>query len=209
MISIVTPWHNASELCTDYERSHKGAQIITIDNASEPQHAQAIKAMTERMGGVYIRNETNRLFAPANNQGYAVAANDVVMFLNSDTSAVPGWVDTIEDEIKDGALYSPSIMARYVDHQPILYAEGWCIAATRRTWGKIGLWPENLPGMYWEDNILSLNALKAGVQLKSAKWPVKHINNYTSRKTIGAYDSAGVNRIEFERMVREWRLLKN
>ena len=79
MISIITPWHNASELCKDYERSHKGAQIITVDNASEPQHAQAIKAMTERMGGLYIRNETNMLFAPANNQGYKYAVGELLM----------------------------------------------------------------------------------------------------------------------------------
>lgn len=205
MISIITPWHNASELCQEYERSHVGAQIITIDNASEPEHAEVIKEMTKRMGGVYIKNKTNRLFAYANNQGYKKANGDVVMFLNNDTAGSPGWLRQVEDDVKDGALYGKSAGVRYVNGIAMPYIEGWCIAGTKATWDKVGGWPENLPGMYWEDNILCLEALKQDIRLMTRKWYVEHINNYTSARTAGSFDHSGANQAEFERLVMEWR----
>jgi GT2 family glycosyltransferase len=188
-----------------YERSHGGAQIITIDNASEPEHAKKIREMTERMGGVYIRNRKNNLFAKANNQGYRLASNNVVMFLNSDTMGVAGWVYSVEDDVHDGALYGVSAGTRYVAGKSIPYLEGWCMAATRNTWDKVGLWNEKLPGMYYEDNILCIEALKKKVNLLVCQWQVEHMNNYTTNRTKGTLDKVSENKAEFERMVKEWK----
>ena len=201
-ISIITPWHNCSELTEIYEPSHLGAEIISIDNASEPEHATRIKQMTERMGGWYIPNKTNNKFAQANNQGYKYATKNIIMFLNSDVAASSGWVYQVEDDVKDGALYGVSAQDRSIDDRIIPYIEGWCIAATRATWNKVGLWDETLPGMYWEDNILCLQALKKGVRLETRAWPVRHISNYTTNRTPGALDGVRGNQQRFEEMVR-------
>ena len=205
MISIITPWLNGSELIPDYERSHMGAQIITVDNASEPEHAKKIKEMTARMGGTYIKNKTNKFFSKANNQGFKKAKHDIVLFLNNDTRATPGWINQVVRDVKPGGLYGQSSGVRIVGGVPTPYLEGWCIAATKATWETIGLWPDNLPGLYWEDNIVCLNALKHGVKLYQKNWYVEHINNYTSSKTKGAYDHSKTNQETFERMVIEWR----
>jgi GT2 family glycosyltransferase len=205
MISIITPWLNCSELCDLYERSHGRAEIISVDNASRPEHAIKIKEMTQRMGGQYLRNRTNNKFAKANNQGYKLASHDIVVFLNNDTMAPSGWVFQVEDDVKDGALYGVSMGVRMIAGKTLPYIEGWCIAATKATWERVGLWHESLSGMYWEDNILSLQAMKAGVKLQATNWQVQHINNYTTNRTPNVLDSVAENQAVFEKMAKEWK----
>ena len=205
MISIITPWLNCSELCDLYERSHGRAEIITVDNASRSEHAIKIKEMTQRMGGQYLRNRTNNKFAKANNQGYKLASHDIVVFLNNDTMAPSGWVFQVEDDVKDGALYGVSMGVRMIAGKTLPYIEGWCIAATKATWERVGLWHESLSGMYWEDNILSLQAMKAGVKLQATNWQVQHINNYTTNRTPNVLDSVAENQAVFEKMAKEWK----
>ena len=204
-ISIITPWHNCSELTDIYEPSHGYAEIITIDNASEPQHAARIKQMTERMGGWYIPNKTNEQFARANNRGFKFATKNIIMFLNNDTAASSGWVFQVADDVKDGALYGVSSDDRMIDDKIYPYIEGWCIAATRATWQRVGLWDEQITGMYWEDNLLCLQALKLGIRLETRAWPVKHISNYTTNRTPGALDGAQSNQKRFEELARAWQ----
>ena len=205
MISIITPWLNCSELCDLYERSHGRAEIISVDNASRPEHAIKIKEMTQRMGGQYLRNRTNNKFAKANNQGYKLASHDIVVFLNNDTMAPSGWVFQVEDDVKDGALYGVSMGVRMIAGKTLPYIEGWCIAATKATWERVGLWHESLSGMYWEDNILSLQAMKVGVKLQATNWQVQHINNYTTNRTPNVLDSVAENQAVFEKMAKEWK----
>ena len=205
MISIVTPWHGCSELCDMYERSHGRAEIISIDNGSRQEHSLKIRQMTERMGGQYVRNAINKKFSKANNQGFKLASNDIVVFLNNDTMAQPGWVFQVEDDVKDGALYGTSMGVRMIAGKTLPYIEGWCIAATKATWERVGLWYESLSGMYWEDNILSLQAIKAGVRLQATNWQVQHLNNYTTNRTPGTLDNVADNQAVFEKMAREWK----
>jgi len=205
MISIVTPWHNCSELCDMYERSHARAEIISIDNASRKEHSVKIRQMTEQMGGKYIRNGVNKKFSKANNQGFKLASHDIVVFLNSDTMSEPGWVFQVEDDVKDGSLYGVSMSINMVAEKSLSYIEGWCVAATKSTWERVGLWYEALSGMYWEDNILSLQAMKAGVHLRTTNWPVQHLRSYTTNRTPNTLDNVADNRAVFEKMVKEWK----
>ena len=204
MITIITPWLNSSELCSTYERSNTGTQVIIVDNGSDSEHAEIIKAMVKRMDGVYIRNKNNHFFAKANNQGYKRAKNDVVLFLNNDTNSTPGWYKQVERDVREGGLYGQSSGMRFVCGRPVPYIEGWCIAATKATWERVGLWDETLPGLYWEDNIICWNAIRKGVTLHAKNWHVQHLSNYTSSKTDGAYEHSASNQAVFERMVYEW-----
>lgn len=206
MISIVTPFHNCPELIPDYEKAVQGAQVIAIDNASDPVTSEQLEAMVSRLGNgsIYVRNEENIKFSKANNQGLAVADGEIVVFLNSDIQATGNWLDRVQNA-KKGAFYAATTGVRTVDGEAIRYLEGWCLFGHKSDFEMIGGWREDWEGMYWEDNELCWRAEKAGIELKQAILPLLHLSNYTSRRTEGAYDKRPLNQQLFERIVREDR----
>jgi O-antigen biosynthesis protein len=193
-ISIITPWLNNSQLCQMYAKGVTGAEVIVVDNASTGDHPLKIAAMVQRLGGVYIRNETNNLFAKANNQGLEQATGEIVVFLNNDVECRPGFLAQVEKDVRPGALYGPSKLNRHgVD-----YLEGWCIAAKHDVWLDLGGWDDTYyQGLYWEDNDLCWRAMQKGYQLVETRWPVWHYNNYTTNQTPGAMAHAAANEARF------------
>ena len=207
MISVITPFHNCHELLPDYEAAVHGAQVIVIDNASEPETSEKLRAMVTRLGhdSVFIRNETNAKYAHANNQGLNAASGEIVVFLNSDVRAHGDWL-SIVGTCKRGSLYSPSAGTRRVDGIPVYYLEGWCLFGHRSDFERIGGWNDtDFPGLYWEDNELCWRASRAGLGLNQVNLPLEHLSNYTSSRTPGAYEDSAKNQAVFERIVREAR----
>jgi GT2 family glycosyltransferase len=202
VISIVTPFLNHSELCPVFEASTRGAQVIVVDNGSEPKHAALIEQMVRRLGGEYIRNETNRGYSAANNQGLAVATGDVVVFLNNDVECRPGWLDQVARDVRPGMLCGPSLLTKHGWR----YIEGYCIAARREVWDALGGWEEDYyQGLYWEDNDLCARAVHAGYRLEQTRWPVWHFNNYTSKGIPGADAHSKDNERKFLERVAAWQ----
>lgn len=222
MISIVTPFHGGLDLLPDYEHATQGAELILIDNASDAPTAEALRALPPERGRV-IRNEENRGFAAANNQGYANASGDIIIFLNSDIAGDPIWLKHVADDVQDGALYGPALAVQLVYGLRVPYLEGWCIAATRATWERLIMaWNckhrmgygegaiENMawdadayPGPYWEDNDLCLRALQQDISLIQTAWPIQHKGG----RTAGALSKHGAtfeqNRATFAQRVAQ------
>ena len=186
-LSIITPWYGPThDLLPDYAAAVAGAEVVAVDNATPPDTAAALGEAAIQHGWQYLRNETNAGFAGGNNQGYAQASGDIVVFLNSDIAAPPAFLDAVAADVRDGALYGPSLQAQLVAGRWLPYLEGWCIAATRATWGRLvmmsadvpinnGPWDEwHFPGPYWEDNDLCLRAALAGIELVQTTWPIHH-----------------------------------
>jgi len=206
-ISIITPFHNCHELLPEYEKAVQGAQVIAIDNASDPVTSEQLEAMVNRLGNgsIYVRNEENIKFSKANNQGLGLATGEIVVFLNSDIQATGNWLDRVQNA-KKGALYSPTSGVRIVDGEVLRYLEGWCLFGHKSDFERIGGWNErDFPGLYWEDNELCYRAERAGLQLRQLLLPLRHLSNYTSRRTEGAYLYSEANKEVFERIVRQGR----
>lgn len=204
-LSIITPWLDHPELIAPYEASYSDAEVIVVDNGSVPANAEKISKMVKRMGGIYIRNETNRGFSEANNQGMELATGDAIAFINNDTSARKSFVRQVLADVTKRALYGVSKGVRMVDNYAVSYLEGWCIAAKREVWHELGRWPV-LDGLYWEDNILCLKAHQLDIPLiQCGWWPIEHFSNWTSRNLPGAYDHSAKNAELFAEMVRKWK----
>lgn len=210
-ISIITPWHGkADTLLKDYAAAIPAdIQIVTVDNASDPLDADALKAFTNERGGVYIRNDTNQGFAAANNQGYAAATGEIVLFLNSDIAGDPKWLQSVAHDVRDGALYGPSLATQFLYGEQWPYIEGWCIAGTRATWERIwtagasdGPWDAHTYSRpYWEDNALCLLALQIDLRLIQTIWPVSHKGGQTAGSLRNHAASFEENRATFMRSV--------
>lgn len=107
-VSIVIVGFNTRELVVDCLRSvYAGAtklhfEVIVVDNASHDGSAEAIAASFPQVR--LIRNDLNRGFAAANNQGLRVAQGRYVLLLNPDTLIVDDalekmivWMDVHPD----------------------------------------------------------------------------------------------------------------
>jgi predicted O-methyltransferase YrrM len=201
-ISIITPWSGSTaDLLTDFDAATIGAEIIIVDNASDEATAQALQTLPADRG-VVIRNDTNLGFAAGNNQGYDRSTGNIFIFLNSDIAGDPAWLRLVADDVKDGALYGPSLGQQLVGGRWLPYLEGWCIAATAKTWSRLRWTKEDIrrdetgeliipeffgpwdaaayPGPYWEDNDLCFRALQAGIALVQTQWPIQHKGGRTA-----------------------------
>ena len=211
MISIVTPFMNGLDLLPDYEAATLGARLVLIDNGSDAETADALQSLPPERG-IVIRNESNLGFAAANNQGYAQADGDIIVFLNSDIAGDPAWLKLVADDVKDGALYGPSVNQQLVYGMWLPYIEGWCIAATRATWDRLAYYEEGYrrgpwdaaayPGPYWEDNDLCLRALQLDIALIQTHWPVQHKGGRTAGALVKHGATFEANRATFTQRVQ-------
>lgn len=203
-LSIVTCWRDAPELIGAYRAAVVGAQVIIVDHLSAPENAAQLQEMAASLSGVYVRDAGEWNFSRLNNRGLALTTGEVVLFLNNDIAAPPGWLAQVErDCLNTPGLCGPSRMMRQNGSRQLVYLEGWCIGAQRGIWLALGGWDESYLGGYWEDNDLCWRAIRAGYALAKCQWPVTHLNNYTSAKTEGAYDQSASNQARFWKRVRD------
>ncbi len=102
--SIVIPCFNQADLTLQCLRSLAVAtepgtyEVILVDNGS----TDATASLTGSDDGSFrvVRNEVNLGFARACNQGAAVATAPVIVFLNNDTEAAPGWLRALLDPLR-------------------------------------------------------------------------------------------------------------
>lgn len=97
LVSIVIPARGQFELtraCIESIRRNtpRPHEIILVDNGSTDDTAAWARAQSDVL---HLRNESNRGFAAACNQGLAAAAGAFAILLNNDTVVPPGWLDPL------------------------------------------------------------------------------------------------------------------
>ncbi len=100
MVSVIVVSFNTCALlraCLASIESHH--EVIVVDNASADGSADMVEAEFPR--AILIRNQDNRGFGAANNQGLAVAKGELILLLNSDAEALPGAIDVLAGAIGD------------------------------------------------------------------------------------------------------------
>jgi len=112
MISIVIPIFNQHAMtaeCINAIREHtQGFELIIVDNGSEPVFKPPFMGFAET---TLIRNEENKGFPVAVNQGIRVAKGDVIILLNNDVFVTPRWADRLASLLDEFSIVGP--MANY------------------------------------------------------------------------------------------------
>lgn len=77
-------------------------EVIVVDNASTDETSQYLRDVVALNPHVHlIRNEINRGYAAANNQGLAAARGDILVLLNNDTIVDTGWLAGLARVLED------------------------------------------------------------------------------------------------------------
>lgn len=77
------------------------AELLVVDNASSDGSAQLPPELASH--ATVIRNEDNRGYAAAINQGAAASAGELLIFMNMDTLPEFGWLDPLVAELRGDA----------------------------------------------------------------------------------------------------------
>ncbi|HET9732170.1 MAG TPA: glycosyltransferase [Acidimicrobiales bacterium] len=140
--TIVIPVWNAWDLtraCLDSLRASLSPldQVVVVDNGSTDGTAAGLRRYpwTE-----IITNAENRGFAPACNQGAAVARHPVIVFLNNDTVTPARWLDGLVAPMSDPTVVACGPRSNFVSGpqmvDPVPYPQDSMSAMRRfaRTW---------------------------------------------------------------------------
>ncbi len=98
-VSIIVPIHNAAEdlaLCVAAVLRHTTGRtrLLLIDDASTDPAIARLFDQWEGKPGIELHRQTANLgFTATCNRGFALAGQDDVVLLNSDTQVGPGWLD--------------------------------------------------------------------------------------------------------------------
>lgn len=99
-VSVIIPTYNRPEALQECLRSvqqqtRRPDDIVVVDDASQP-------AIATTHGERIIRQPQNRGVAEARNAGAAVAAGDILVFIDDDCRAEPTWLETLLAPIEQG-----------------------------------------------------------------------------------------------------------
>jgi GT2 family glycosyltransferase len=202
-ISIITPWCGHPELLADYTEAVAGAdEVIVVDNASDAGTAWLLRQAALKSKWSLIRNETNRKFGPAVNQGFRSATGDVWITINNDVKAgnTSGWIEQARRDVKSNGFYGPALLEVTKFGMTFRYIEGWCLAATAMTWRAVSMFDEAAyPEPLWEDTDVCLRARQCGFELVKTNWNLIHKGGTSRRDIEGANDYEQMNQATFLR----------
>ncbi len=167
-------------------------ECIVVDNASGQETQEYLDVLKEE-GIKVVRNETNRYWSEAANQGVAVADphSKYFVFLHTDTVVLdPAWLDILINisESQGAGIVGTQLQSYYISRQKIDFVQEWCMLMTRECWNDCGPWPVELP-LVGMSLIMTLKAQLHG-----------HKPQTTGNKIVHHYQQFSMDPSEYERI---------
>ena len=219
-VSIVIPLHGGEadiERCLEAMSEYPSLlhEVIVVDNASLDGAAEKAEELCKRLpNGRVIRLDENRGFAAGCNQGFAVSAGEVVIYLNSD-AVMPrsGLIRLLQSLMASGSIAAAGPLSNSVGHHQLTattytsfdtldcfadeFAQrrtadtdvdmlvGFCLAVRRQAIEEVGGFDEGFGLGTFEDNDLCYRLRRAGWRLVIAQRAfVHHEGSMTLRRVV-------------------------
>lgn len=239
--SIVVVTHDNlifTRLCLESVLANTAAddfELIVVDNGSKDGTQAYLSRLSERHARVRaILNGSNLGFAPACNQGLALARGDDLVLLNNDTMVPPGWLGRLQCHLRNPevALAGPvtnrigtesEIDVDYATWGEFLaFAEGlaerqagkwleirtlamFCLAMRRQTYLQLGPLDERYEVGLLEDDDYADRARGAGYQLRCIEDAiVHHFGEASFGKLVPSGDHARILAANKDRYREKW-----
>ena len=122
VIPVLNNWKLTRGCLRSLARHREGAEleVIVVDNGSDDATAAELPTLGAALFGAafkVLRNERNRNFGPACNQGAAAASGAYLFFLNNDTLLTPGWLPPLLKALREEqGLGAAAPLLLYPDH---------------------------------------------------------------------------------------------
>jgi len=105
---VLVTWNSAPYLrrCLDgiLQQTYRDRELIVVDNASADASVEIVAPHATRV----IRNDTNRGFSAAVNQGLAVASGEFLLILNPDCYLLPDYAERLVGVLEGRASSPPA-----------------------------------------------------------------------------------------------------
>jgi GT2 family glycosyltransferase len=213
MISIITPVWNYNHLTSQYLLSNNihypddnDIQWIIINNGSTDGTGGILEFWKDIIGDrlIILRNETNRGFSVACNQGAARADGDTLLFLNNDIIIHGDYITPLEKALNDNpnSLAGPQLANfdtgwNVFGDKLITYLIGWCLAVPKEIFEILGGFDERFSPAYYEDVDLCHSALQSGFELQQVWVSLEHIGEQSGSQFEDKKQITETNRIKF------------
>ena len=185
------------------------------DNASSEETKEYLRKQKAQI----ISSKKNLGFIKPNNILASIGTSPYIILLNSDTEVLKGWDDPLISYLKKGywevgyaggMLDSNFIGCKTKFGKDVDYIPGWCVAMSRETYRKHGLFDEKLDFAYGEDSDLSLRLKSFGGTIYALHLGlVKHFENKTIQEVAQTQDITTSFIANHEYLRKKWSSFKN
>ncbi len=227
-----------TRLCLESVLAHTrdtGHEVIVVDNGSADDTPEYLTALAERNSHVrVVLNGANLGFAPACNEGLALARADHLVLLNNDTMVPPGWLPRLLSHLGEASvgLVGPvtnrigneaEIEASYRTWSEFLafaerrarshegegidapVASMFCLAMRRDVYEALGPLDERYEVGLLEDDDYSERARRAGYRVRCADDVfVHHFGEASFGKLVPTGEYAEILRANKRRYAEKW-----
>jgi len=210
-ISFIIPVFNGVEILVPFLHQFKKCkgdwEIVLVDNGSATLTQNACRFLAASVAFenriTLIRNDENRGFGPANNQGAEAASYNTLVFTQSDVTFDEDLLPYLGTVKTGGALCG----ARLINFDSgwnfgVPYLEGWFLACTKDVWTRLGGFDERYVPADFEDVDLSMTAANKGIPLVQVHVPAAH--NHPGRTWSQFSNRESVTRRNQELFKRKW-----